>query len=257
MAAPFGPPPSVATTWILPSGVTRDSVWRWISTRMTEPSGIATGPSGNRRPDVICFTAGVIVAIVTLLGRVPHGAAAARAAIVSPHEPVDSGGVDAHDHSAAERGIGHEEASMPRVGSVRAKIHERTVHKTPAKIYDIKTAPKAGTPRRVATSFLSRIARDLKIRVSPKELRYDKTVKTVLGSHVLFQQYRRGKPVSGAWLKVDLDKDNRIYSVENTTVPATLLDKVEQSQTKAKIDARTAVERALAQLQVKISRKGA
>src|SRR5262245_49387007 len=150
-----------------------------------------------------------------------------------------------------------EEASMTRVGGVRAKIQQRTVHKTPAKLYDIKTAPKAGTPRRVATRFLGRIARDLKIRVSPKELRYDKTVKTVLGSHVLFQQYRKGKPVSGAWLKVDLDSDNRIYSVENTTVPATLLDKVEQSQTKAKIDAKTAVERAIAQIQSKTSRKGA
>jgi Zn-dependent metalloprotease len=170
---------------------------------------------------------------------------------------VDSGGGDAHDHSAAEHAVEHEGASMTRVGSIRAKIHERTVHKTPAKIYDIQTAPKAGTPRNVATRFLSRIARDLKIRVSPKELRYDKTVKTVLGSHVLFQQYRKGKPVSGAWLKIDLDKDNRIYSVENTTVPATLLDRVEQSQTKAKIDAKTAIERAIAQIQSKTSRKGA
>jgi Zn-dependent metalloprotease len=146
---------------------------------------------------------------------------------------------------------------MPRVGSVRAKIQQRTVHKTPAKIYDIKTAPKAGTPRRVATSFLGRIARDLKIRVSPQELRYDKTIKTVLGAHVLFQQYRKGQPVSGAWLKVDLDKDNRIYSVENSTVPAALLDKLEHSQTKAKIDARTAVARAVVQLQSQMPRKRA
>ena len=41
---------------------------------------------------------------------------------------------------------------MARVGSVRAKIHERTIHKTPAKIYDMQTAPKTGTPRRVATA---------------------------------------------------------------------------------------------------------
>ena len=48
--------------------------------------------------------------------------------------------------------------------------------------------------------------------------------------------------VVASWLKVDLDKDNRIYSVENTTVPAALLDRVEQSQTKAKIDAKTAID---------------
>ena len=144
---------------------------------------------------------------------------------------------------------------MARVGNVRAKVHERTVHKAPAKLYDIQTAPKSGTPRRVATAFLGRIARDLKIRVAPRDLRYDKTVKTVLGSHVLFQQYRKGKPVSGAWLKIDLDKDNRIYSVENATVPAALLDKMEQSATTAKLDAKAAVQRAVNHLAAQMPRK--
>ena len=72
---------------------------------------------------------------------------------------------------------------------------------------------------------------------------------------MLFQQYRRGKPVSGAWLKVDLDKDNRIFSVENTTVPATLLDKMEQSATKAKLDAKAAVQRAVNHLAAQMPRK--
>src|SRR5262245_40680828 len=66
MAAPLGPPPSVATTWILPSGVTRESVRRSISTRMIEPSGMATGPSGNRRPEVISLNVGAVVVIVSL-----------------------------------------------------------------------------------------------------------------------------------------------------------------------------------------------
>jgi Zn-dependent metalloprotease len=144
---------------------------------------------------------------------------------------------------------------MARVGNVRAKVHERTVHKAPSKIYDIQTAPKTGTPRRVATAFLPRIARDLKIRVAPRDLRYDKTVTTVLGSHVLFQQYRKGKPVSGAWVKVDLDKDRRIYSVENTTVPSTLLDKMDPA--KARIDARVAIQHAVAHLQAQMPRKRA
>src|SRR5229473_2954628 len=52
MAAPFGPPPSLAMTCCLPSGMTRVSVWRAISTRITEPSGMATGPSGNFAPEV-------------------------------------------------------------------------------------------------------------------------------------------------------------------------------------------------------------
>jgi hypothetical protein len=134
---------------------------------------------------------------------------------------------------------------MARIGGVRAKIHGLSVHKTPAKLYDIETKPRKGTPRRVATAFLARIARDLKIRIGPRDLRYDKTVKSVLGSHVLFQQYRNGKPVSGAWLKVDLDGENRIYSVENSTVPSVLLEKVERLTSKTRIDAATAIQRAL------------
>src|SRR5215813_5148086 len=62
MAAPLGPPPSLAITCCLPSGMTRVSVWRAISTRITEPSGIATGPSGNFRPEVISLC-GVVMAV--------------------------------------------------------------------------------------------------------------------------------------------------------------------------------------------------
>src|SRR6267378_2075692 len=69
MAAPLGPPPSRAITWILPSGVTRESVRRSISTSTTEPSGMATGPSGNRRPVVISRNAGVEVS--TFIARLP------------------------------------------------------------------------------------------------------------------------------------------------------------------------------------------
>src|SRR2546422_794735 len=65
MAAPFGPPPSVAITRTLPSGVTRERVCRSISTRTTEPSGIATGPSGNRKPDAICVIFGSSIGIVS------------------------------------------------------------------------------------------------------------------------------------------------------------------------------------------------
>src|SRR5260370_28251525 len=65
MAAPFGPPPSLAMTCCLPSGMTRVSVWRAISTRITEPSGMATGPSGNLRPEVISLC-GVVMVVVSL-----------------------------------------------------------------------------------------------------------------------------------------------------------------------------------------------
>src|SRR4029077_1727895 len=70
MAAPFGPPPSLAMTCCLPSGMTRVSVWRAISTRITDPSGMATGPSGNFRPVVISLC-GVVMVVSPLLA--PEG----------------------------------------------------------------------------------------------------------------------------------------------------------------------------------------
>ena len=62
IAAPFGPPPSLAMTCCLPSGMTRVSVSRAISTRITEPSGMAIGPSGNFRPEVISLC-GVVIGV--------------------------------------------------------------------------------------------------------------------------------------------------------------------------------------------------
>src|SRR3954447_19588054 len=46
----------------LPSGMTRVSVSRAISTRITEPSGMAIGPSGNFRPEVISLC-GVVMTV--------------------------------------------------------------------------------------------------------------------------------------------------------------------------------------------------
>jgi hypothetical protein len=48
-ASPFGPPPGLATVCLEPSGLMRVISPDQISTTMTEPSSIATGPSGNFR----------------------------------------------------------------------------------------------------------------------------------------------------------------------------------------------------------------
>src|SRR5688572_21663372 len=48
-------------TCCLPSGMTRVSASRAISTRITEPSGMAIGPSGNLRPEVISLCGVVMV----------------------------------------------------------------------------------------------------------------------------------------------------------------------------------------------------
>src|SRR5947208_6647402 len=127
MAAPFGPPPSVAITWIFPSGVTRESVRRSISTGMTEPSGIATGPSGNRRPAVICRTLGVMVVmkgsfskIPRVLDRPPHALGRGRHVDMS-HTERREGIEDRVDHGArcADRSAFARALDAERVGWAR------------------------------------------------------------------------------------------------------------------------------------------
>src|SRR5262249_21551512 len=58
-AAPLGPPGIFATTSLRPSGYTRVKRWPRISTSTTDPSGIATGPSGNSRSVASTRTSGI------------------------------------------------------------------------------------------------------------------------------------------------------------------------------------------------------
>lgn len=55
-----------------------------------------------------------------------------------------------------------------------------------------------------------------------------------MGSHVLFQQYHEGKPISGAWVRVDIDKSGRIYNVQSDLVPEKNLEKAASSKAKSK-----------------------
>src|SRR5436190_8699976 len=79
MAAPLGPPPQSATTSILPSGVTRLSVPRLISTTSTLPSGMAIGPSGNSRPVAMVRT----FSMPRIIGRMSEAVPLAHNAVVS------------------------------------------------------------------------------------------------------------------------------------------------------------------------------
>src|SRR3990167_3136244 len=47
---PLGPPPVAENSDTLPSGATREQRLLRISVRITDPSGMATGPSGKPRP---------------------------------------------------------------------------------------------------------------------------------------------------------------------------------------------------------------
>jgi hypothetical protein len=135
---------------------------------------------------------------------------------------------------------------MPSVGKHPArKVVRHKVYGTPRSAYELKVAPRKGTPRAAAQAFLRGIARELRVGRDLKDLKFDKVIRSPLGTHVLFQQHYRGKKISGAWVKVDLDRDNRVYHFTNSAVPADVLAKAEKAAVGALLDKDAAVQRAL------------
>jgi Zn-dependent metalloprotease len=127
---------------------------------------------------------------------------------------------------------------MAKIKGLDANIELSDQYGVPCRISDITpksqklaiaksagTAKKAMPPRQIAEEFLKSIADDLDISVDPSHLRFDKVNRTILGRHVLFQQYHDGKPVSDAWIRVDLDRNDQVYNVQNDTVPMTVVQK--------------------------------
>ena len=56
----------------------------------------------------------------------------------------------------------------------------------------------------------------------------------MLGSHVLYQQYHQGKPISGAWVRIDIDKDGKVYNIQNDLVPTPVMERTRKSEEKRK-----------------------
>ena len=80
-------------------------------------------------------------------------------------------------------------------------------------------------PRKIAETFLKKIAATLQIKADLSQLKFDKIKKTLLGSHVLFQQKHCNKVISGAWVRVDIDPAGRVYYLVNDLIPEPLLKK--------------------------------
>jgi Zn-dependent metalloprotease len=113
---------------------------------------------------------------------------------------------------------------MPKIGKLSAdKVLLHKTYGTPCKALAIKDTPRKGTPRAAAESFLRGIAKNLRLRSDLSDLKFDKVVESPLGTHVFFQQYHDKKPITGAWVKVDLDQENRAYHFTNSAVPVDLL----------------------------------
>jgi Zn-dependent metalloprotease len=132
-----------------------------------------------------------------------------------------------------------------KFAGLNAKVEMHPLYKVPRRIYDIETrSPRARAlkatakkttggdeaARLIAENFLKGIADKISVRTDHAHLRFDKVKHSILGKHVLFQQYYDGKPISDAWLRVDLDKDSNVYNVQNDLIPTTIIEKSAQSR---------------------------
>jgi len=109
---------------------------------------------------------------------------------------------------------------MTKLKNVKAKVESHPEFKVARRIYDIESKPSKDKPEKIARSFLSKVAPSLGASKDLSELKFDKVKKTILGCHVLYQQHYDGRPVTGAWVKVDIDKQGRVYNVLNSLVPS-------------------------------------
>ncbi len=127
---------------------------------------------------------------------------------------------------------------MARMKSLTAKVELHEQYKTPHRIYDIETKASKKSPEKIAAAILKKIAGNLKIRPDLSQLKFDKVKDSILGSHVLYQQYHAGKPISGAWIRVDIDKDGRVYNILSDLVPEPAMAKTRMAARRAAVTRR-------------------
>jgi len=121
---------------------------------------------------------------------------------------------------------------MNRIKDLAAKIEPGGPYGSPRRIYDFQTKPSRKKPEAIAEAILRKIAADLEIDPSLFQLKFDKVKESILGSHVLYQQYHDGKPISGAWIRVDIDKEGRAYNIHNDLVPEPAMAKTRKLDAK-------------------------
>lgn len=119
---------------------------------------------------------------------------------------------------------------MTTLKGLNGKVEKHEQYKTARRIYDIESKPSKKEPQQLAEGALKKAANSFKIKPDLSQLKFDKVKENILGSQVLFQQYHEGKPISGAWVRVDLDKDGRVFNIQNDLVPDTFIEKTKKAE---------------------------
>ena len=126
--------------------------------------------------------------------------------------------------------------------NLKAKTDNRRGLGVPGRIYDIESKKQKTTPKIIAENVLKKIAPELKINPDLSQLKFDEVKETLLGKHVLFQQQEEGKPISGAWVRVDIDNEGKVYNIQNDLVPHPVLQKAAKAKAKKSKSAPTQID---------------
>lgn len=114
--------------------------------------------------------------------------------------------------------------NLTGISGVRGMAETSAARGVPRRLFDLDTKPSRAAPRRIAEALLQQLAPRFGIDPDLSQIRFDIVKKTLLGRHVLFQQRHAGKPISGAWIRVDIDSAGRVFNVQNDLIPQRLLD---------------------------------
>ncbi len=107
----------------------------------------------------------------------------------------------------------------------KCKVRWDKENYVPRKVHDFLSKPLKGDPGKIAKEFLKENLQSLKISDCINDLEYEKTVMSLGGLTILFQQRYKGTPIHGAWVAVHINKKNRVFMIKNGTVP---VDKLKQ-----------------------------
>jgi hypothetical protein len=127
---------------------------------------------------------------------------------------------------------GNKTRQLTGITGLRGKAEMSAARGVPRRLFDLDTKPSRAAPRRIAEALLKRLAPRFGLKPDLSQLKFDTVKKTLLGKHVLFQQRYAGKPISGAWMRVDIDPEGCVFNVQNDLVPQRLIDEGERDARK-------------------------
>src|SRR4030095_5474115 len=116
---------------------------------------------------------------------------------------------------------------MAKQRAVKAKVELHPKYKVPRRLYDIDEEASTGNTRQIAEDFLKKVAGDLQISPDLSGLKFDQIKESMLGKHVLFQQQHSGRPITGAWGRVDIDPSGKVFNLQSDLLPNKVLAKAE------------------------------